>query len=449
MYLQTEKLVDYLGKWKCNRNTFFECILDLSRGMAQQGFWLDEEVGSIKNWLDDLTTIGYEEPIMTVKDGGWEQKALYSFPSQFTVEPIDENRIMKVPMLDYYPVRYMPSLQTTFDINNAYGEIEVAYDQMTSLNFLKSFCVESNANLKFSTNFIQHHHKHSEITLLVTFNWPAKFENILIIKHLYSSHFKNIVFCGPNILRFYEDIRTKFKRFDSFTFIEVDTVGGMYHYYCMTKAIELNMITKGYLLMSDDVLLKYWQLKEFDIEKLWFTSKLECDLFEMKSSFITKDYGNWYKPWGFKALQNVWKHFETSLSNRQIIERFFENTKSNSKSKTTLNVCANRFADIFYVPKAKFEEYHYLSGVFRRYGVILETGVGIILAGMEKHENVQLIEGTYKCCGKFGMNLYETMGVYGHAAKLTKYVKSDEGKKFCEMFVQEKIKYDEEMDQKI
>ena len=112
-------------------------------------------------------------------------------------------------------------------------------------------------------------------------------------------------------------------------------------------------------------------------------------------------------------------------------------------------MCANRFADIFYVPRAKFEEYHYLSGVFRRYGVILETGVGIILAGMEKHENVQLIEGTYKCCGKFGMNLYETMGVYGHAAKLSKYVRSDEGKKFCEMFVQEKIKYDEEMDQKI
>ena len=445
--MQTEKLVEYLSKWKCDSITrrsksFYDCVLDLSKGMVDQGFWLDEEVDSIRNWLDDLTKIGYKEPVIIVTDGGCGEKVSFTFPNKFTEEPIDESRIMNVPMLDYYPVRYMPTLQTTFDINNAYGEIEATFDQITSLNFFNRFCLDSNVQLKFNTNLIKSSFQ-SEIILLVTFNWPARLENILLIKHLYSSYFKDIVFCGPNILRFHDEIRQKFKRFDSFTFIEVDTVGGIFHYYCMTKAIELNMVTKGYLLMSDDVILKYWLLKEFDIEKIWFTSKLECDLFEMTKSFETKDYGNWYKPWGLKALQNVWKHLEKSSSKNEIANNFLNFTKLNSKTKDIIKVCANRFADIFYVPKAKFKEYHYLSRVFRKFGVILETGVGIILAGMEKHENIQFLNGTYKCCGKFGMHLYENMGIYGHAAKLTKYKKSDEGKLFCELFIQEKIENDE------
>ena len=58
--------------------------------------------------------------------------------------------------------------------------------------------------------------------------------------------------------------------FDSFTFIELDVVQGFFHYDCMTKVIEMNYNTEGFLLISDDVLVKYWNLDNHDIRKIWF-----------------------------------------------------------------------------------------------------------------------------------------------------------------------------------
>jgi len=42
----------------------------------------------------------------------------------------------------------------------------------------------------------------------------------------------------------------------------------------MTKAVELGFNTQGILLMSDDVLLKFWNLSQFDLKKIWFPEKI-------------------------------------------------------------------------------------------------------------------------------------------------------------------------------
>jgi len=58
----------------------------------------------------------------------------------------------------------------------------------------------------------------------------------------------------------------------------------------MTKAIEINFNTKsGILLMSDDVLLKYWQLDKLDKSKIWFPEKI----------LIGRDYKRLKKEWSF------------------------------------------------------------------------------------------------------------------------------------------------------
>jgi len=64
MYLKTEKLVRFLADWKCDYSRFYECMIDLSRRMATAGFWKTEEVDGIKNWIRDLTALGYVEPVI-------------------------------------------------------------------------------------------------------------------------------------------------------------------------------------------------------------------------------------------------------------------------------------------------------------------------------------------------------------------------------------------------
>ena len=450
MFLQTKELIEFLYEWNCVKLKFYECVIDLSSRMANKGFWLEEEVISIRNWLDDLTDIGYIQPKMIV-----DKKSIPNSWSDYSIqEPFDVSKIMKVPVLDYYQIRYVPSYQNTIDISDFYGDIENIYDNFMSVNYLKTFCEALGVKLAFSNDLIfNNKSKYSHVSLVITFNMKPKIENILLIKHLYGSYFKDIIFCGSNILNIFEKIKNNYKRFHSFTFIEIETVGSIYQYYCMTKAIELNLNTKGYLLMNDDVILKYWLLDEFDIGKIWFPSKLECDTYELNKRFETHDMNvNWYKPWGMDSLLNVWNFFNKELEDfsqgknekRNIIQKFLSMTFSNSKSKNLneMNVCAALPSNIFYLPKKYFKDFHYLSEVFRKFSVCAEMAVGLLLAGLERNYDVKFLNGTYKCCEEFDMHLYENMGVFGHAVKLSESYQSRIGKQFCNLFVQDKINYD-------
>ena len=62
MYSQTEALVEFLFEWRCHKDRFFDCVIDLSQQMSDRQCWGEEEVGKIKHWLRDLKAIGYIEP---------------------------------------------------------------------------------------------------------------------------------------------------------------------------------------------------------------------------------------------------------------------------------------------------------------------------------------------------------------------------------------------------
>ena len=67
----------------------------------------------------------------------------------------------------------------------------------------------------------------------------------------------------------------QFKKFDAFTFIELNVNNGQFHYSCMTKAIEMKFTNvQGVLLASDDILLKYWLFDKLNPNKIWFPEKV-------------------------------------------------------------------------------------------------------------------------------------------------------------------------------
>ena len=446
MYSKTEKLIDFLFKWNCTKKGFYECVIELSHEMAVEKFWKMEEVDGIKNWLHDLNKIGYQEPKIINSD--IINKTCSGFKSDSDPS-------------SYFQVRYTPKFQKSLDFDNycCEGRIQAIYDNYESIKYLDDFCSLSKATLKFGTlfKFLGMEKTYSKINLLITFNFEPYARNIEVIRHIYGDYFMNIIFCGRKILNVLNETKYTFKKFDSYTFIDVDVGwGGTSHYYCMTKAIEMNFSIEGILLMSDDVLLKYWKLDKYDFKKIWYPFKLECKQ-ELVINSTNRGWAHWSEQ-HLNSLLEIWKYFEninkgSILLEKELVEfskSYVETLARNSKNTTGIfknsnhtKVCSCFGSDIFYLPKSYFKQFHFISKIFKRFHVHLEIALPTILAGLEKNNINQILNGAYYWnilnFDFYNDKYYHNAGAFLHPAKISEYIGTIAGKMYCENFIQEKI----------
>ena len=134
MYLKTKELIQFLYKWKCKMNTFYLCVIDLSEQMAKNDFWDESEIESIKNWLNDLTSINYKEPNIT--NFNYELSDLsiqdFLFNNSFKIENNKES----------FRVKYTPEFQTPIDFDNYFTEAETklkSIDKIETIKYFNSF----------------------------------------------------------------------------------------------------------------------------------------------------------------------------------------------------------------------------------------------------------------------------------------------------------------------
>ena len=62
LYEQADDLVHFLYRWDSPHTNLFSRIRHLAEDMAKHGFWKEEEVELITEWLADLTELGYQPP---------------------------------------------------------------------------------------------------------------------------------------------------------------------------------------------------------------------------------------------------------------------------------------------------------------------------------------------------------------------------------------------------
>ena len=277
-----------------------------------------------------------------------------------------------------------------------------------------------------------------------------------MIKHLFRTYFKQIIFCGFNIISVLNEKYNDFKIFESFSFIELNTHGGYVHYYCMNKAIEFNSNMKGYLLMSDDVLLKYWKLNAFDINKVWFPAKLECTLELGNNTGWRWGYADCGAAYAnifnyFKGIQNGSVHLNEK--EHEYFRSYMTTLDLNSiktKNSNLPKICFTMTpelgytgGDIFYVPKSKFMVFHFMCSIFRKFNLFLELAVPGILSGLDLHSRIQILNGKYNFDYSGDRSLdfssYDTIGYFYHPFKYGAYTNSSKGKQFCNIYVQEKL----------
>ena len=437
MYLKTENLIKFLlFKWRCTKLKFYECLLDLSNAMAQYEFWGYDEVDSIKNWLNDLESIGYTEPKII----------------NFELDATESNKSINKTDSTQYPVRYTPKYQKPIDMDTycCNGSTFDVYNNFESINYLVEFCKLANYTFDGLTpSILEIKPKSSNITLLVTFNSEVRLRNIITLKHLYGSYFNNIIFCGKDILNQLNEEVGAFKKFDSYTFIDLDTSNGYYHYYCMTKAIEMNFVTDGILLMSDDILIKYWRFDEFDKNKIWYPYNIKeiCKHEVFKGNPKLNGWIWWNTHMGIDAILNLWGYFNKTQNgsisiekeNFNIIKSYLNRLdKINADRSNYTRVCAHG-SDFFYLNFNNFKAFHYISSLFRQFSVFLEIAVPTILAGIENEKNIYLINGSYIWGDQIDLNSYDKLGYFAHPVKISQYYNTSAGRIFCDKFIKEKF----------
>lgn len=62
LHVNVGRLIKFLVSWRSNKPTLFERILHLSYAMAEEGFWTELDVKFTAAWLQDLLSIGYQQP---------------------------------------------------------------------------------------------------------------------------------------------------------------------------------------------------------------------------------------------------------------------------------------------------------------------------------------------------------------------------------------------------
>lgn len=437
MYLKTEKLISFLYKWKCLELEFFDCVLDLSIQMSENNFWDIHEVESIKNWLADLKRIGYAEPKIINTN--------YNACSN------------NLDLNSQFKIRYSPIFQKNVDFENycCEGQTVELYKNFESLKYIENYCSAAKVNLNLTWNQLEpkSKSKFNDIILLITFNHAPIEENIVMIRNLYGQFFKNIVFCGKNITKLLDKLRAKTKKFDSFTFIDLDTVYGYLHYYCMNKLIEMSYnIETGILLMSDDVLLKYWSLEKrgLNLNKIWIEKKLSCKI-ELNPVSM-KSWNVWTSSNGYSALIKLKKELSSILSGEvwvephvlEVVKSFVFNLNSNQDLEgrgsnfTEINRVCLMNSDIFYLPKDKFNSFRIIAEYFRKYTVFLEIAVPTILSGLDAAASSQELVGKYFWYSQYDFKTYEANDLYYHPVKLTIFRGNlSMREKFCKYFIKE------------
>jgi hypothetical protein len=214
----------------------------------------------------------------------------------------------------------------------------------------------------------------------------------------------------------------------------------------MTKMIEMSFIIQGILLMSDDVLLKYWNLeKNYNLSKILFPSKL----WEVP---LNPNFTTTWVWWGSSknALLKVWDYFEMiqndsikiDFKNKNMLDKFLNRLDLHKKKDSGFNYTRVFIhgSDFFYLPKSKFMDFHFFSNIFRRFSVFLETAVPTILFGIDYDNTARMhVNHTYYWGSRYFFQTYDNVGELVHPAKLSEYKKTKAGSLFCSYFIQEML----------
>ncbi len=218
----------------------------------------------------------------------------------------------------------------------------------------------------------------------------------------------------------------------------------------MSKLIDLNLKTNGILLMSDDVLLKHWNLNDLNSDSYWYIKNPNCKLdFKSKNSWPW-DVKSWFATENgekciIKTFDSIKKIVKNDIINKKVFEKFIQmyknnlNETSNDIDKILSKICKDG-SDIFYLPKKLFHDFNIISKLFGANNVFLEFAVPIILTGIDKFN--EHLQGYYFWQTQTDIKTYyNQIKHFSHPVKLSQYNTNEMRRFICQYFIIDKFNH--------
>ncbi|CAM0955693.1 unnamed protein product [Alopecurus aequalis] len=213
LHVNVGRLIKFLNEWRSNKRTLFERILDLSYAMAEEGFWMEQDVRLTAAWLQDLLAAGYRQPrLMSLE--------------------IDRQRatIGEGDMKEFVPKK-LPS-------------VHLGVDEIGTVNY------EIGNLIKWRKNF-------GNVVLIMHVSGPVD-RVALEWRLLYGRIFKTVIILAEQ----------------SNVELAVDRCALSHAYKYLPKVFGRYGGADGFLFLQDHMILNYWNLLQADKDKLWITNKI-------------------------------------------------------------------------------------------------------------------------------------------------------------------------------
>ena len=214
--------------------------------------------------------------------------------------------------------------------------------------------------------------------LVIVYNYPF-YDSIPHLVALYKPGFPNLLFCGPPHNSTRPGILT------------VDIIKGFLGYECLGRAIREHPGYKGYFYISDDVILKYWSLPDFDRTQIWESSFLVSNPLNEQAR---TDWYWWNTSYGLNRCREACEEVaKMTLDEKELNGTYLLNTLLRNSNGTLR--CFGSRSDILYIPQKHAKAFSILSETFYKQKVFLEIAVPTINRLLERNANIARLPGFY------------------------------------------------------
>jgi hypothetical protein len=265
---------------------------------------------------------------------------------------------------------------------------------------------------------------------------------------MYADYFNRIIFCGINVIEKIRSIKDDDMRI-YLSGIDMNLFGGYFHYDCLTKAIQMRLNTRRILLMSDDVLIKPWNMRNLSVDKIWFIKPIfGLQLINVTKHNTPKHITPWpWWPWasayGQAAAFKTFSTLKKEENKNSLIDNFFHIYSDSTGSDFAKNeiYVQGTGSDMWYLPNKFFNSFQLIAGICRESNLFLEIAAPVVLYGLDSQNNTEQISITYQWNVPHGgsfIERYHPADMAYHSVKISMLKNERDRRDFCELFVKDK-----------